>query len=103
MTLARFALLFRSTVSFIDRMASAYGDDGEFDHSPHDFRGERDAPRRYRVINGYCLCWLQQAIAGQKTLSARSIGQQRNQREALGRKNRSYLLAGPEPAVHYFP
>jgi len=29
MTLARFALLFWSTVSFIDRMASAYGDNGD--------------------------------------------------------------------------
>ena len=45
----------------------------------------------------------QQAIADQKEIFSAVIGQQRNQRKALGRKNRLHLFPGPESAVPDFP
>ena len=74
MTLVSY-LLFRSTVNFIDRMASAYGDDGELMISPHACL-ERSKWSSAPIDQPTALSLLaaQQAVADQKKFSSPVIG-----------------------------
>ena len=74
MTLVILAWLFRSTVSFIDRMASAYGDDGESMISPHTFWTGADSPRSSSdQPTALSLLAAQQAVADQIEIFFRPV------------------------------
>ena len=103
-TLVLSLLLFRSTVNFIDRMASAYGEDGELMMVRMPVWSEANALRP--SLNSKLLRSLlapEQGVADEKTvLCGESVSNGTTARHSVERTD-SYLFPGPESAVHHFP